>query len=188
MKKSRSDAILKNLPEERQEQIIAWCQKANAKDESGKLIPGTGGLQYARAQLAADGISIGLHALSDFYSWWRLKQVFERANQKTQDFIELMRERFPDLAPARIQEFGQSYFTLEAAASGNAEEFRAMEKLRLEKETALTKGKLESKKLELAERKVKLLEKKAAEAVKAVEDSKLTESQKVERIREIFRK
>lgn len=67
MSKVRSDSLLKNLPETRQEQIIEWCD--TPKTESC-----VGGYQFAREQLAADGVKVSLRALSDFWSWWNLRQ------------------------------------------------------------------------------------------------------------------
>lgn len=188
MGKPRADSWLKTLAEERQAQVIEWCNKPADRDEAGKPIPKSGGYEHARQQIAADGISVSVRALSDFYSWYHLHETFARADQKTADFLELMQGKFPDLKPAQIQEFGQAFFTMEATASGNAEEFRAMEKLRLDKETAETKARQEEKKLELAERRVRLLEKKIEEAEKALDNSKLSDAEKAQRIRQIFKR
>lgn len=71
--KPKSNAILKNLPEERQEQIAEWCAKPNDRDEEGNIIPKSGGLAFAQAQLAADGLRVSLETLSRFFSWWQLQ-------------------------------------------------------------------------------------------------------------------
>lgn len=70
--KIRSDALLKNLPPERQEQIIEWCNTVKTE-----ACPG--GYQHAQEQLAADGVKVSLRALSDFWSWWNLRQDMQAA-------------------------------------------------------------------------------------------------------------
>lgn len=72
--KPKSNAVLKNLPEERQAQIAEWCAKPNDRDADGNPAQGTGGLAFARAQLAADGLKVSLDTLSRFFSWWKLEQ------------------------------------------------------------------------------------------------------------------
>ena len=83
-RKVRSNAVLLNLPPARQEPIIEWCDAP--KSESGPDgRPCVGGYQFAREQLASDGLRVSLRALSDFYSAWHLEQdleiSFEREEQ-----------------------------------------------------------------------------------------------------------
>lgn len=66
-KKPRADAPLKNLPADRQEQVIEWCGTPKSADC-------TGGYTFAREQLAADGVRVSLRALSEFWSWWHLEK------------------------------------------------------------------------------------------------------------------
>ncbi len=160
--KARSDSPLKNLSEERQAQIIEWCNTPKKFAEDGVTVLCIGGYKFAKAQLAADGIKASEGALSEFYSWWHLRQDFQRTDSLTRDFEELLKKEFPTADPKRIQEFGQTFFTMQAMAKRDSEEFREMEKLRLGKETAATKGRQEERKLSIAERRVVLLEKKAA--------------------------
>lgn len=155
MSKARSDSPLKNLPEDRQAQIIDWCNTVKTAECSG-------GYKYAKEQLAADGIKASEGALSEFYSWWHLRRDFRRNDSLARDFEELLRKEFPKAEPGKIQEFGQTYFTMNAAARRDPKEFREMEYLRLSKETAETKGRQEERKLSIAERRIVLLEKKAA--------------------------
>ncbi len=155
MSKPRSDSWLRNLPLERQEQVIEWCTTRKSETCAG-------GYKYAIEQLAADGIKVSLGTLSDFYSWWHLRRDFQRTDSLTRDFEEMLRKEFPSADAQKIQEFAQTFFTLQAAAKRDADEFRQMEYLRLSKETAATKGRQEEKKISLSDRRVTLLEKKAA--------------------------
>jgi hypothetical protein len=157
MSKPRSDSPLRNLPEQRQEQIIEWCNTP----KSDKCV---GGYAFAKQQLAADGLKASQGALSDFYSWWHLRRDFQRQDSLTRDFEEMLRKEFPSADPKKIQEFGQAFFTMQAAARRDPKEFREMEYLRLSKETAATKGRHKEKELELSERRVVILEGKISKA------------------------
>jgi len=130
--KPRSDSPLKNLSEERQEQIIEWCN-------TPKSDACVGGHKFAKQQLAADGIKVSEGALSDFYSWWNLRRDFRRTDSLTSDFEELLRKEFPTADPKRIQDFGQTFFTMQAMAQRDSEEFRQMEYLRVAQNAQLTK-------------------------------------------------
>jgi hypothetical protein len=62
------------IPPEMHERVAEWCAKPNDTDENGKPIPRTGGLAYAMAQCAADGLKVSLDTVSRFYAWWQLQQ------------------------------------------------------------------------------------------------------------------
>src|SRR4051812_37063749 len=115
MSKAKSDSILKSRAQQSPEfgqKVIEWM-KTPKSDEC------VGGVAYARAQLAADGIIVRSDStFSDFWSWWHLQETFRVADQKTSDFEELLKTKFPEMDPLRIQEFGQAYFTMEATARG----------------------------------------------------------------------
>lgn len=157
MSKPRSDSPLKNLHEDRQQQIIDWCNEP-------KTETCVGGYKFAKQQLAADGIKVSEGALSDFYSWWHLRRDFQRTDSLTRDFEELLKQSFPTADPEKIQKFGQTFFTMQAMARRDSEEFREMEKLRLAKETAETKGRQKDEEIDLARRRVTLLERNASKA------------------------
>lgn len=181
-RKPKSNAVLKNLPAERQQQVAEWCEKANDTDPAGHPVPKTGGLEFARAQLAADGVSVALNTVSEFYRWFSLRRTFALAESQAQQAEEFLRRQFPDATPAKIAAAGQLVFTMQAANAGDAETFRAMETLRLAKTTAehnaaMDKARLEQKErqiaqkdrdLSLVERRVKLLEAKQIEAREAL--------------------
>lgn len=154
--KPRSDSKLKNLPEERQEQIVEWCGK---------------GLEYARAQLAADGFNTSLRALSEFWHWRQLQERFSSLSDRAQQIEELIKQKNPSMSPEKIREIGQALFTMEALDKGDAKEYVNLEYLKLAQETALTKAELEKQKLEVAreklrqaDRRIQLLEANAAQA------------------------
>ena len=167
--KPKSTAILMNLPPERQEQIAEWCAKPNDV-EDGKPIPLTGGLAFARAQLAADGCKVSLDTLSRFFSWWQLEQDLSISFEREQQVLEktgdaklartagetlLMRLGLATQEPKLIQ-----------AAATIADSRRSLD---LIEETGRTKARQKDaqiqqkeKDLTLSERRIVILEKKAA--------------------------
>lgn len=181
--KPKSNALLKNLPEERQEQIYGWCNKANDVDAEGDPIAGTGGLAFAQAQLAEDGIKVSLTTLSEFARWYALRLTFQRAETQAQEVERMLRSEFPQATPEKIALAGQLVFTMQASNAGDAKTFVALEQLRLSKTIAENVDKVQRAKLEqkdrqilqkdrdlsLAERRVKLLEENAAKAKQTLE-------------------
>jgi len=163
--KARSDSKLKNLPEERQEQIIAWAK--TPKSETC-----TGGFAYALEQLAADGLKVSLRSLSEFYSWWELKQDFSDADTLGKFAADQMKAFDPANA-AKAEAFGQFIFTGAAVRQKDPATFVAMQRLKLDKDSAKTRFALEEQKLKLAGRRVAVLEKKlerAGQIVKAAQE------------------
>jgi hypothetical protein len=145
--KSRSDSVLKTLAEQSDEfgeKLFAWCQ-------AKKTETCVGGYQYARAQLAADGITLGSwrRQLSEFYSWWEMRQDFREADDQAANVQELLKSLNLGLTQQQIDAAGQLVFTQRALAARDAEEFREMEYLRVTKESARLKGELEMAKLDL---------------------------------------
>lgn len=79
-------------------------------------------------------------ALSEWKSWYQLQLQFHSLDSMRASFQELLLKKFPKADPKTVQEFGQAYFTMQAAASGDSETFREMEKLRLLKEKEAREG------------------------------------------------
>lgn len=158
--KPRSDSKLKTLPEERQEQIVAWARTQKTEDHPG-------GLAYAREQLAADGLKVSMSTLSEFVSWYALQQRFAKAASRANQVADLLRQRNPEMQPEQVRKLAQSIFTLEALDSGDAETFVNLEHLKLKQESAKTKAEFEREKIEISKRKLSLQEarNRAASAV-----------------------
>ena len=180
--KPRSDSKLKGLPEERQEQIIAWAKTPKSDGCSG-------GLAHAQEQLAADGMRVALSTLSDFVSWWHLRQRFALANSRAQQVEELLKSKDPSMSPERIRELGQAIFTMEAVDSGDAETFVNLEHLKLKQDSAKFKGELDLAKYHLDREKFEtetckkfLLWFKDAKA-REIADSGLSNAQKIAALR-----
>lgn len=177
--KPRSDSKLKNLPPERQEQIMAWARAPKTEDSPG-------GLQHAREQLAADGIKVSLRALSEFCSWYSLQERFTAASERAKQFEELLATRDPSLSPEAIRELGQALFTMEAVQAGDAATFVSLESLALAQRSATTRATLEREKLALAERRVRVAERKLDDLKGILTDGALTPEQREQKMRQQF--
>jgi DNA repair ATPase RecN len=97
-RKPRGDAKLKTLPEARQEQIAEMLSAQT--------------LAEVKRELAADGLDTSLEALSQFYSWWQLKQTMASADSMAEELIERLKAATPDLEinPERLFSVGQMVF------------------------------------------------------------------------------
>ncbi len=179
LRKVRSDSVLGNLPEERQEQIIAWSMQPKTEEHPG-------GLSYAREQLAADGLKVSISTLSEFVSWWRLQRRFAAAASRANQVADLLEQRNPDMEPEHVRKLAQSIFTLEALDSGDADTFVSLEHLKLSQDSARTKFSLEERKLELAERRVKVMERKLDQLKGALTEGELSDEQRVQRMKQVF--
>lgn len=184
-KKPRSDAKLKLLPEERQEQIVAWANTPKSENC-------VGGLAYAQEQLAADGIKISISTLGDFVSWWRLERRFARAESKAEQIAQMAARLNPEMSPERVRAIAASVFTLEAVESGDAETYVNLEHLRLKRESAEFKGKIDTEKLALAREKFevqfceKFLHWYGVRKARSIAESNLSNSEKIAALRAEF--
>lgn len=178
MSKPRSDSKLKNLPEERQQQIVEWA--STPKSETC-----VGGLKYAQQQLAADGIKVSLAALSGFLSWWELQQQFSAADIAAK-FVEEQMASFDPSNVERAAAAGQFVFTNLSLRHSDPKTFVALQRLDLDKRTAATKAKLEERKLALAERRVKVAERKLDQLKGILTDGDLTLEEREARMKAAF--
>lgn len=182
--KPRSDSKLKNLPEETQEAIITWAHTAKTEEHPG-------GLQYAREQLAADGIKVSLRAVSEFVSWWELEERFSSASERAQQFEQRLLEN-PDFSPERARAAGQALFTMEAMQGGDVKSFVSLESLRLDQESAQFKGRIESEKLALSREKFEVstsetfLKWYGVKKARSIAESNLSNGAKIKALRKEF--
>jgi hypothetical protein len=176
--KPKSNAVLKNLPAERQEQIAEWCVKPNDLDEETKKpIPGTGGFAFARAQLAADGLKVSHSVLVEFFKWWQLEQDLEASFERERQVLEKTGD------PLKARQAGETLLIRLGIASQDpklimaaAQVADSRRSLDLSERSAQTKArqkdvslKQKDRDLQLAERRVLLLEENAAKAKQTLE-------------------
>lgn len=155
--KPKSNAVLKNLPEDRQAQIAEWCEKPNDRGADGKPIPLTGGLAYARKQLADDGLAISLRTLSEFFCWYQLQRDMDRVFEVE----DVIKERTGD--PKLARERAEKLFLALSMARQDTDAFIAAtmsadqrRKLDLAEETGRTKAKHKERSLAQKDRDFRL--------------------------------
>jgi hypothetical protein len=145
MKKARADAKLQNLPEERQAEI--W--RLLHPEDGGQPLT----LEAAAAALPGMvGFGVALSTLSAWRAWFALKRRLEAAADRAEQ-VKLELAKDPSFTPDDLERAGQTLFTAEAIEEGNVRAF-----------VALVRERNRAKALGVLERRVALLEEKAAEA------------------------
>lgn len=170
MKDTRADAKLKNLSEEDLE--FLWIMR-NPSDDGEKVK-----LEDVRVYCQNElGVTVSLSTLHEFYSWLSLKKRMEAAQARAdQTRMEMLKDS--SISAADVERVAQAVFTAESLDAGNVAAYVALAKLRLQ-----------SRALDQDERRIELLEKKAAQAdaaTKVVGNADLSESEKAAKLREIF--
>lgn len=150
MSKVRSDAKLKGLPRARQERIVEWAATPKSADC-------VGGIAYAREKLAAEGLRVSARAVSEFLAWWDLRERFSSASSRAAQIAEMAAQQSPDMSPDRVRKLAQSVFTLEAVEGRDAKTYVGLENLRLKREAAEFKGRLERERLDLDREKFEVM-------------------------------
>lgn len=146
IKKPRADAKLKNLAQPDQETLWLLMHPTDS------TIPAYT-LEAAQVHVLEEhGVSVGISALSEWHSWYALKQRMEAAAERAnQTALELAQNS--ELTPEDIERVAQTVFTAETLEAGNVKGYVALAKLRIA-----------SRALDHDARKLRLLEDAAADA------------------------
>ena len=144
MAQIKSNAKLKNLPPEALEDM--W--RFRHPEDGGKVLP------YEEILVALpgmfDGLTSSLGALSEFYSWLTLKRRIDAAAERAaQVRLELAKDS--SITPDDVERIAQTIFTSETMESGDIKSFVALATLRLNRQ-----------RVDQDERRLVLLESKAA--------------------------
>jgi len=142
-KEIRSDAKLKNLPEEALEEL--WLMRNPGED--GEKLP----LEAIAVEVPLRwGFTCSVSTLSEFFKWLRLKKRMEAATHRAEQ-ARLALASDPNITPADLSRIGQMVFTAETIEDGNVKAYVELVKLQLQ-----------AAKQDLELRKLKILETKAA--------------------------
>lgn len=171
-RKPRADSKLKNLPDSDQETMWLLLHPSDST-----VPPYT--LEALAVHVMEDhGFEPALSSLSEWHSWYALRQRMEKAKARAdQARLEWIAEN-PDATPEDLEKLGQIVFTAESIEGGNVKAF-----------VSLMRERSRARSLELDQRKIVLLEKKAAqadEAEKVQKDQSLTDAEKTLRMKQIF--
>ena len=155
----RADAKLQNLPEEALQDLWRFRH------------PEEGGEKLTLEAIAAEvprlyGFSVALSSLSNFYRWLEVKRrLDERSNLATQLKLDLAKD--PEISEDQIRAAGQRLFMAEGILEKDSKVFFDMVKIG-QNEAKIKQGAakigLQKMVVGLTERRLKLLEDKAAEA------------------------
>jgi len=146
IKKPRADSKLKNLPDSDQEGIWQLMHPADPETKAWTLDAVAVHIQEHYQ------FSVALSTLSEWHSWYALKQRMEMAAQRAnQTSIELAKNS--DLTPEDIDRVAQTVFTAETLQQGDVTGYVQLAKLRLQ-----------TRALDQDARRIKILEERAADA------------------------
>lgn len=170
-KKPRSDSKLNSLPLEQKELLVDWLVEEN--------------LSYKDAVERVEdefGVSTSTGAMSTFYSTacWQVK--IERSRELADSLGDAGEtDEFEAQAMKAVR---QKFFELSLGSQVNLKDLKALAKI-IGDSKALQ---IRVKDLEIKERRIELLEKKAAMADQAegIMGSQLTEEEKAQRMRQLF--
>jgi hypothetical protein len=95
--KPRSDSKLKTLPEDRQAEIVAYA--------AAKSLAET--VQWLRD----DGLQTSAAALSEFLSWYQLRQQLKRNESTVETLLEKLQTSRPDWTADQLEKAGQAFFS-----------------------------------------------------------------------------
>lgn len=115
-KKTRADAKLKTLPEDRQAQIAELCAIKT--------------LAEVRQELAADGLVVSIDTISRWYSSWQLEQDFQRTETLAEQFMQQIKLSDPQITEEKLFDFGQTLFALRAVENKDARDWKRVQDVR----------------------------------------------------------
>ena len=184
-KLTRADAKLQNLPEE----ALADLWRFRHPEQGGEPMT----LEAICVEIPKlYGFSVALSTLSGFYTWLTVKRRLD-ARASLADQLKLELARNPEVSEEQIRKAGQRLFMAEGILEKDAKVFAEMVKIG-QNETRLKQNDqkigLQKQVVQMDERKLAILEKKAAQADAAntvTHDAALTAEEKAARLKQIFR-
>jgi hypothetical protein len=172
MKQVRTDAKLKNLPEELLEEL--W--RYRYPEEDGEKLSYESILVELKLH---HGIETSMGALSEFYAWLGFKRRAESARQRAIQATLEWSQKNPSATSEELDKIGQLIFTSETIENGNVKAF-----------VSLLKASNDQRKIKLDERRIVILEKRAAQADAAsvvLADVTTSPEEQQRKLKEIFR-
>ncbi len=163
-RKVRSDAVLKNLDEERQAEILAYTKKHGQMDTV--------------AWLAKDGITISGPTLSNWRRWYLQKLEYDRREERILNKMLFYKERHPKATKKELADLGEDLFNRLAIDQEDLRAWTMTQQIQLKRERQEQQKQMvviAGKKLNLAEKKSK---QQAAKAAGPKSKRKLTQEEK----------
>lgn len=174
-RKPRADSYYDTLSPKQQERIVEHARAHK--------------LEETVAWHQADGLSGGsVSSLSRWLSGWRLRERLAQNATIVDTVLAEAQKNDPTLTTEKLFPVGQAMFSAMAIDAQDPQVWLATQRLELERHSAEARWKIEREKLAQAERKIVLLEAKAAQAdaTEQVLTSAMTEEERAQRIKEIY--
>lgn len=167
-RKPRADAKLKTLDDEAQETLWSYL-----RDHS---------IDEALAWLESRGIVTSRGSVSEFYSWFSVRQKLRERANRIQGYLDERKTRDPGLSPEELFEMGQREFSLAALADEDAGTWARIQSLSIkEREARLARDEFERK---YCESFIKHVTDERAREIAA--DSQLGHDEKIAALKEYF--
>lgn len=166
-RKPRSDAHLKTLPPDRQQDIADY-----ARDHS---------LQEIKAWLSADGVVTSLGALSEFLSWHSLKSQLSQNESTVESVLAQLKVSRPELTEEELFAAGQAFFSAMAIETRDAKTWKRTQDLKFKRDLMeLEREKFQRDTCEL------FLKWYSDEQARTIAGSTQTNSEKIERLGQLM--
>lgn len=171
LRKTYPQAVLKNLPIEKQDAIVDHTDGRNGMKPHS--------LPKTVAWLKSIGIKTNSHSLSDFRRWYLLREQMQADEDFSMQVVQTCRERGWIKTAEEERAAGQAFFNRLTLGRKDPKQWTQVQQINLSKE----KMELEKEKLKLQTRKYRDKAEKGGEAVKK---RKLSPDEKQRRIRQIL--
>lgn len=135
------------------------------------------------------GFYCSLDVLSKFFTWQDKQEDLEKSNDFIEQYEEFTQRQHPEWSPERIRDDATAFFMASATANKDLKGFALIAQIDQQERAGRAKVKFEERKISISDRRVTLLERKAAQADQAkgiMQDQQLSEDQRAARMRELF--
>lgn len=174
----RSDAVLKNLPKDRQHEI--YLRRTEGKDTERSL-------DALRTWLREDGLKVSQRALSEFLSWYQDRLDLQESGDTLEAFEEFLCKQKPGWTADKIRDTAIQFFISQTVGKKDVNQFATVVQLDQNERFGRTKAKFKEREITLKESKFQFDASKLALAVveklQTIKRSKLSDVEKITQAR-----
>ena len=174
----RADAVLKNLPRDRQHEI--YLRRTEGKEDQRSLAA-------LRDWLREDGLKVSQRALSEFLSWYADRLALQESNDTLEAFEEFLRKQKPGWTADKVRDTAIQFFISQTVGQKDVNKFATVVTLDQNERFGKTKAKFKEREITLKENKFQFDAAKLALAsvqkLKVISTSKLSDVEKIDAAR-----
>jgi hypothetical protein len=149
----RADAVLKNLPPDRQHEI--FLRRTEGQKENR-------GQDAIRDWLAQDGIKVSRRAVSEFLSWYADRLALKESGDTLESFEEFLRKQKPEWTADKIRDTAIQFFISQTVGQKDLYKFATVVQLDQNERFGRSKGAFKEREITLKEKKFQFDAAKAA--------------------------